>query len=139
MFITPTTVDEITQPRSLGLSSLGTVLVKKVIKTYIASQLKVHEIVSQKGGSQAAYFPKVAGARCVSMPNPKLYPRLPWYSPSILFHIMSSLELFPPPCCHHTGVINQLAKTRYLNVSARYRLITTNRSNLTMNIWMHHI
>jgi len=30
-------------------------------------------------------------------------------------------------------------KTRYLNVSARYILITTNRSNLTMNIWMHHI
>ena len=30
----------------------------------------------------------------------------PWYSPSILFHIMSSLEFFPPPCCHHTRVIN---------------------------------
>ena len=65
--------------------------------------------------------------------------RLPWNSPSILFHIISSLEFFPPPCCHHTGVINQLAKTRCLNVSARYRLITLNRSNLTMNIWMHHI
>ena len=134
------------------------VLVKKVIKTKIASQLKVHGIISQKCGSQAAYFPKVAGARCMLMPKvsqsftpnahqvlllkaPPLGGRAttPWYSPSILFHIMSSLECFPPPCCHHTGVINQLAKTRYLNVSARYRLITTNRSNLTMNIWMHHI
>ena len=24
-------------------------------------------------------------------------------------------RIFPLPCCHHTGVINQLAKTRYLN------------------------
>src|SRR6185295_7309844 len=97
-----------------------------------------------RGACQRLRFPKALPQTPTKCSYSKLLllvaaQRLPWYSPSILFHIMSSLEFFPPPCCHHTGVINLLAKTRYLNVSARYRLITTNRSNLTMNIWMHHI
>ena len=96
--------------------------------------------LSEKGARKRPTFPRspVRGA-CRRLRFPKALPQTPMVLAidPIPHHVVA--RTFPSAMLSpHQG--NQpLAKTCYLNVSARCRLITTNRSNLTMNIWMHYI